>query len=73
MVVECSGRLIAGGTDPLRSEVKSLFPRTKHIILDFTNLIQVDSMGLGSIVSLYVSAKAAGCDLKLINLSKRVR
>jgi anti-anti-sigma factor len=30
-------------------------------------------MGLGTIVSLYASAKANGCDLKLINLSKRVR
>ena len=30
-------------------------------------------MGLGAIVSLYASAKAAGCELKLINLSKRVR
>jgi anti-sigma B factor antagonist len=73
MVVECSGRLIAGTTDPLRGEVKALFPRTKHVILDLTNVTQMDSMGLGSIVSLYVSAKAAGCDLKLINLSRRVR
>lgn len=73
MVVECSGRLISGGTDPLRSEVKSLFPQTKHVILDLTNVTVMDSMGLGAIVSLYVSAKAAGCDLKLINLSKRVR
>jgi anti-sigma B factor antagonist len=73
MVVECSGRLIAGATDPLRSEVKALIPNTKQVILDLTNVTQMDSMGLGSIVSLYVSAKAAGCDLKLINLSKRVR
>ncbi len=32
----------------------------------------MDSLGLGTIISLYVSAKAAGCDLKLINLGKRI-
>jgi len=30
-------------------------------------------MGLGTIVGLYVSAKASGCTLILINLSPRVR
>jgi anti-sigma B factor antagonist len=73
MVVECTGRVISGGTDELRHEVKALFPHTKRVILDLTNVTQLDSMGLGAIVSLYASAKAAGCELKLINLSKRVR
>jgi anti-sigma B factor antagonist len=72
-VVECSGRLVSGGTDQLRSEVKGLFPHARRVILDLTNVTQMDSMGLGAVVSLYASAKAAGCDLKLINLSKRVR
>jgi anti-sigma B factor antagonist len=72
-VVECSGRLVSGGTEKFRAEVKALFPHAKRVILDLTNVTQMDSMGLGSIVSLYASAKAAGCDLKLINLSKRVR
>ncbi len=72
-VVECTGRLVSGETDQLRSEVKALFPHAKRVILDLTNVTQMDSMGLGAIVSLYASAKAAGCDLKLINLSKRVR
>jgi anti-sigma B factor antagonist len=72
-VVECSGRLVSGGTDQLRSEVKGLFPQAKRVTLDLTNVTQMDSMGLGAVVSLYASAKASGCDLKLINLSKRVR
>ena len=33
----------------------------------------MDSLGLGTIVGLYVSAKASGCTLILINLSPRVR
>ena len=33
----------------------------------------MDSSGLGAVVGVYVTAKKAGCDLQLINLSKRVR
>src|ERR1700746_3285547 len=73
MVVECTGRVISGGSEVLRHEVKALFPHSQHVFLNLTTVPQMASMGLGAIVSLYASAKAAGCDLKLINLSKRVR
>jgi anti-anti-sigma regulatory factor len=33
----------------------------------------VDSMGLGTLARLYVSARTAGCSLQLINLGKQVR
>jgi len=48
-------------------------PGNKHIVLDLTDLQWVDSMGLGTLVRLYVGCKAAGCKLELINLGKRVR
>jgi anti-anti-sigma factor len=72
-VVECNGRLTSNVTGILQAEVKRLIPETKWIVLDLTNLWQMDSMGLGTIVGLYVSAKAAGCKFELINLSKKVR
>lgn len=72
-IVRCTGKLIAGVTGTLREEVKRLIPHSKKIVLDLTELTQMDSMGLGTIVGLYVSAKAAGCSLLLVNLSKRVR
>ena len=50
-----------------------MLPHTKRIVLDLTGLTYMDSMGLGAIASLYVSARTAGCRLELINLSKRVR
>jgi len=73
IVVECHGRLTSSTGGILQSEVKPLLRQTKHVILDLTNLWQVDSMGLGTLISLYVSAKTAGCRLELINLSKKVR
>ena len=33
----------------------------------------MDSMGIGSLVRLYVSAKSAGSSLQLINLAPRIR
>ena len=72
-VVHCTGKLTAGLTSILRDEVKRLIPQSKKIILDLTELTQMDSMGLGTIVGLYVSAKASGCTLILVNLSQKVR
>ena len=73
VVVRCHGRLVADTDDVLYSQVKQLFPDSKRIVLDLTDLSHMDSMGLGAVVRLYVSAKSAGCCLELVNLGKGVR
>jgi anti-anti-sigma factor len=72
-VVQCSGKLVSGVTNFLYDEVRQLIPETRHIVLDLTDLTHMDSMGIGTLVRLYVSAKSAGCELELINLGKRIR
>lgn len=72
-IVKCSGKLVAGVTDTLYREVRQLIGAHPRVVLDLTDLTMMDSMGLGAIVRLYVSAKSAGSKLELINLSKRVR
>jgi anti-sigma B factor antagonist len=72
-VVRCHGKLVAGVSDVLYAEVSQIIPDAKRIVLDLTDLTHMDSMGLGTVVRLYVSAKSAGCDLELINLGKRIR
>jgi anti-sigma B factor antagonist len=72
-VVRCGGKLVAGVNEMLYAKVSRLIPDCKRIVLDLTDLTHMDSMGLGSVVRLYVSAKAAGCDLELINLGARIR
>ena len=71
--VRCTGKLIAGNTEILQTEVRSLLPGAKRIVLDLTDLGYMDSSGLGSIIGLYVSVKSAGGRLEVINLSARVR
>ena len=72
-IVHCIGRLISTVAGLLRKEVKSLIPDASKIVLDLTGLTFMDSMGLGTIASLYVSCKTAGCQFELINLSRRIR
>jgi anti-anti-sigma factor len=71
--VRCTGKLVTNSTGILQTEVRSLLPATKRIVLDLTDLGYMDSSGLGSIIGLYVSVKSAGGRLEVINLSERVR
>ena len=72
-VVRCGGKLVAGVNDLLYTEVVRLIPETKRIVLDLSELTQMDSTGLGTLVRLYVSAKSHGCELQLIHLRQRIR
>jgi anti-sigma B factor antagonist len=73
IVVVCHGRLVAGLCGELHARVKSLLTETKVLVLDLGDVTFVDSIGLGTMVSLYVSAKSAGCDLELRHVGRRIR
>ena len=70
--VRCAGELTAKISEYLRDQVKPLIPGSQKVVLDLTDVSFMDSMGLGTIVGLFVSAKAAGSRLQVINLSKRL-
>jgi len=72
-LVHCHGRLVYTQCDLLYDKVRPLIPDCKRIILDLTDLIFIDSIGIGTLVRLYVSAKAGGSCLELINLGKQIR
>jgi anti-sigma B factor antagonist len=73
MIVDCSGRLIFGEESAkLRDTIKKLLTQSPDIVLNLRGLEQVDSGGLGALVSLYTSAKHAGGTLKLARLGPRV-
>ena len=72
-IVRCQGHLISGLSDTLYSNVRPMIPGTKRIVLDLTGLVHMDSMGLGTLVGLYTSARAAGCEMQLLHVGKRIR
>lgn len=73
ITVHCTGRVTSDTAQSLKAAVKPLFSESKVVVLDLTNVSYLDSSGLGTMVSLYVSAKAANSQLKLINLNQRVK
>ncbi len=72
-IVACSGRLIASVAPEFRAQIGEVIRQSNHVVLDFSALTQVDSSGLGALVSLYVTAQRSGRRLELINLSRHVR
>jgi anti-sigma B factor antagonist len=72
--VKCRGQLVAGTSGTIKDLVKPLIDDGGHIILDFGDVTYVDSMGLGALVGLKVSAVGKGCcKLEFESLSKRVQ
>jgi anti-sigma B factor antagonist len=74
VTVLCHGRVVSETATILHVEIRDLIAQApKTIVLDLTDVKYMDSSGLGVLVGLYVSAKRAGKQLKLINLSSRVQ
>jgi anti-sigma B factor antagonist len=69
----CRGRLTFETSGVFKSEVKKWVPRSKLVIVDLSKVTYIDSCGLGTLLATYISAKSAGCDLKLVNLTQRIK
>ncbi len=71
--IHCHGRIISENTAGLRALVQPLIERGGSVVLDFTDLKFLDSSGLGTLVSLRVSALNRGnCRFELVNLLPRI-
>lgn len=72
-IVNCNGRIVFGEeSSELREKIKSLLAKNKKLVLNLGGVSYIDSGGLGILVSLYTSARAAGGNIKLANLTQRV-
>ena len=73
ITVHCTGKINSSTTAQLQTTVRALIPEAKSVVLDLTDVSYMDSSGLGTIVSLYLSAKRQHCALKLVHLNKRLQ
>lgn len=71
--VFCSGRITSSTTDQLTDTVRPLLAGRESVILDLTNVQYMDSSGLGALVRLYVSARREHCQIRVVNLNKRLK
>jgi anti-sigma B factor antagonist len=72
-VIYCHGKLVLGTGNILYAEVCKQRPGAKKLTLDLCDVSIMDSMGLGTLVRIYVSTKSAGCELILKNFGQRIR
>jgi|SRR5580658_3313615 anti-sigma B factor antagonist len=73
LVVDCSGRLMFGEESAsLRDNVKKALAQNPKVVLNLYEVNYIDSGGLGTLVSLYTSARNLGGAVKLARLSQRV-
>ena len=74
-VLDLSGRITLGeASGKLRSAVQeALAAGSKKIVLNLADVNYIDSAGLGELVSAFTTVKNGGGELKLLNLTKKVR
>jgi anti-sigma B factor antagonist len=73
-IVDRIGKIVLGEeTASMRQYVKELLHSAPHVVLNLARVSYMDSSGVGTIVSLYTSARAAGGNIKLSGLGARVK
>lgn len=74
LVVQCSGRIVAGTeVYSLHSYVGDALLKHGDIVLDLGQVGFIDSSGLGALVRLVSKARSKGGDLKLCSLQQQAR
>jgi len=72
-VAWCKGKVVIETWPKLSTTLRHLIPERKPIRVDLAGVDWVDSVGIGAFVSVWASAKKAGCDLKFRNPNKLVQ
>ncbi len=74
-IIGLAGRLILGDeSNNLRNRIKDLLGKGKtRLVLDLGEVTYIDSAGLGTLVAGFTSAQNQGANLKLANLTNKIR
>lgn len=75
VILDLSGRITIGeGTLMLRDQIrKSLGEGYNKFLLNLDDVNYIDSSGLGELVTAFTTVRNQGGQLKLLNLTKRIR
>ena len=74
-IVDLNGRIVLGEeSSGVRDLVRALISDgIRKILLNLRNVDYIDSSGLGELVCAFTSMRSHGGELKLLNVTKRVR
>jgi anti-sigma B factor antagonist len=73
VVIDLHGRIVTGDGDRTLREVVTRQPGNARILLNFADVPFVDSAVVGEIVRTYTTVTRSGGEVKLINLTPRIR
>ena len=74
-VIDAAGRITLGeGSSTFRDTIKDMTAKgNKKLLLNLGDVSYIDSSGIGEMVSAFTSVTNAGGQLKLLNLTNRVK
>jgi anti-sigma B factor antagonist len=74
-ILDLTGRITIGeGTIMLRQDIQSMLEQgQRKFLVNLADVDYIDSSGLGELVSSFTTVSNAGGQLKLLNLTRRVR
>ncbi len=74
-ILDCSGKITLGeGTMAVRNAVREVLKNGgKKIILNLGDVNYIDSSGIGELVSSFTTVTNGGGQLKLLNLTKKIK
>jgi anti-sigma B factor antagonist len=74
-ILDCSGKITLGeGTMSIRNTVRDILQSgVKKIVLNLADISYIDSSGIGELVSTYTTVLNSGGQLKLLNLTKKLK
>ena len=74
-MVDVSGKITLGeGSALLRKTIRTLLDEDRTLVLmNLGDVDYIDSAGIGELVSAFTAVKNRGGELKLLNLTKKVR
>jgi len=74
ILIRLSGAIYFGEeSTSLRSLVKGLLNDSRQMVLDLGEVTHIDSGGLGTLVSLYTSARRVGGEIKLAHIGNHTK
>lgn len=72
-VFRCQGRIVTGGDAMVLRNAVLSWTNTDTSVLDLAEVERIDAGGVGLLLDLRRHTRARGINLKLVNLSRRVR
>ena len=76
-IVHCKGKVTAENSEVFQREIRNLISEssgqiaaiTYRIVIDLSNVTQIDSMGSGALLGRWTAGQSKCCDLEIANLN----